>query len=43
MNAQDEFTIFILQVIDLFLDLISFGAWSRWQGAREIGFKAKEK
>jgi hypothetical protein len=36
MNIQDRIMEPILAAFDRLMDLITFGAWSRWQGSRVV-------
>jgi len=42
MNVQDLIIEFLLSVLDGVLDVVTFGAWSRWQGSRVPNIKVKK-
>lgn len=42
MNLQDRFAELILPLLDALLNVLTFGAWTRWQGARRPSLKVKQ-
>lgn len=42
MDIQDRIIELLLAGLDRLINLVTFGAWSRWQGAREVNAKVKE-
>lgn len=43
MNLKDRLVELLLAAFDRFMDVITLGAWSRWQGSFIPNLKAKEK
>lgn len=43
MDLQDRIIEFVLSIVDWVLNLVTFGAWSRWQGSREVNFQIKDQ
>ena len=42
MNLQDRFVELFLAAFDRLMNLVTFGAWSRWQGSR-VEYKIKDE
>lgn len=43
MDLQDRIIELLLAAFDRLINLLTFGAWSRWQGSREVNCQVKDQ